>query len=339
MSAPLITVLIPVWNGEAFLREALDSVFSQMGADFEVLVVDDGSSDRTPEILEATGDSRLRVIRNESRMRLAGALNRGMHEARGRYIARMDADDLAMPERFAKQIAFLDAHDTVGVCGTFARTFGEGPRKVLQYPERPDQVRAFALFNTPFAHPSVMFRRDVVARHNLHYRGEFYPTEDMDFWVRFLQHADGANLPEVLLRYRVHGKSMTGADWGDMDRQAAVILADQLRGLGIEMDEAAARFHREIGMARIPVNPSRLEHCEQWLLHLYLRLRTAPGFTEEALRETVRDLWFRNVMQCTALGTRVLKGFAGSQLSELTGVTIKQKAMVAASVMRRAAGL
>lgn len=116
--APAISVVLPVRNGEAFLADALDSVFAQTFSDFELIVVDDCSTDRTAEMLASTNDSRLRVVRNEEQRGIAGSLNRGFELCGGRYIARMDADDISLPMRFARQVAFLEAHPEVGVCGT-----------------------------------------------------------------------------------------------------------------------------------------------------------------------------------------------------------------------------
>jgi len=118
---PTVSVLMPVFNGEQFLRPAMNSILNQTFTDFEFIIVDDGSTDHSREILNSYTDSRVRLICNESNIGLTDSLNRGLEAASGNYIARMDQDDISLPERLAKQVAFMDSHPEVGVCGTWAK--------------------------------------------------------------------------------------------------------------------------------------------------------------------------------------------------------------------------
>jgi len=197
MAQPRITVLMPVWNGEAYLSQALASILRQTHDDFELLVVDDGSTDRTAEILTACHDSRLRMLRNETRRKLSGALNRGIAEARGEFIARMDADDLMRPDRLARQVACLERNSDWICCGGAVRTLGCGSGTILRYPCEPAELPAFCLFYAPFAHPTVMFRREWFQRAGLAYDGAYYPAEDYELWTRILRQFPAGNLPQV----------------------------------------------------------------------------------------------------------------------------------------------
>lgn len=290
MSTPSITVLLPVYNSERTLEETLSSLWAQTCTDFEVLVVDDGSTDATPEILEACGDSRLRVLRNPERLKLSGALNRGILEAKGDYIARMDADDRALPHRLAVQKAFLDEHPDLAVCGTATRHFGAVKSKTERYPDSAEAIRAFTLFNCPFAHPTVMFRRSVFQEADLAYDGSYYPTEDFELWTRVVHRFPCANLSEVTLEYRVHDQSMTGADWENMDAQAQRLIREQFARLGVELDADQARLHREIGMAR--VEGRRIEEARDHLVMLLQRNEEQEFCPRDAFRREVRERWF-----------------------------------------------
>ena len=128
---PKISVVMPAYNAENYIREAIDSILAQTFRDFEFLIIDDGSTDHTVEIIRSYSDSRIRLYQNERNMGVAATLNRGLDLARGEYIARMDADDISLPERFAKQAAYMDAHPDVAVCGSNIILFSEGA------PERP----------------------------------------------------------------------------------------------------------------------------------------------------------------------------------------------------------
>lgn len=296
MSAPKVTVLMPALNAEDFLAEALESVWQQTFSDFELLAVDDGSVDRTPEILASCHDPRRRVLRNETRRKLSGALNRGLNEARGEFIARMDADDLMCRDRLARQVAYMERHPEIGCCGGWARTFGRGPRKILRFPTGVEQVKAISLFYTPFAHPTVMFRREWFAREGLCYDGSYYPAEDYELWSRAILKFSCDNLPRVLVKYRVHGKSMTGGEWSSMDWQTMRVHRRILARLGIEPSEEESRLHRAASMGLLSPSSESFVQTEAWFLKLEEANRQHGVFRQEAMADMLHYVWFRMSM-------------------------------------------
>jgi hypothetical protein len=339
-SMPLVTILMPAFNAAAHLQEALDSLFAQSLGDFELLVVDDGSEDDTPAILAGQKDRRLRVLRNERRLKLSGALNRGLDEARGEFIARMDADDLARPRRLERQAAFLQSRQSVALCGTWVWRFG-GPRAgVLCYPASPEEVRAFSLFHCPFAHPTVMMRRAVMDAGAFRYDGSFYPTEDYELWARVLDAHNGANIGRVLLDYREHAASMTGADWGSMDEQAVRVLRGRLARLGMTASDGEARFHRDVAMGRVPPGEEGLALAEAWLSRL-ADANEASGLCERrALARVEYDMWFRACMANASAGLACARRFAASPLSRAKRSRLADAAILSAAVAKaRARGL
>lgn len=321
MSGPRVTVLMPVLNAEDFLPETLTSIWAQSFGDFELLAIDDGSADRTPEILAACRDPRLRVLRNETRRKLSGALNRGLEEARGDFVARMDADDLMRPDRLARQVAHLERHAEIGCCGGWVRTFGEGSLKVQKYPCGVEPVKAFALFYTPFAHPTVMFRREGFGREGLRYDGSYYPTEDYELWSRAILRFPCDNLPRVLVDYRVRGNSMTGGEWSDMDAQTVRVHRRMLAQLEIEPTDEESRIHRAASMGLLPAAPESFAQAEAWLLKLAAANRKRGAFDSEALADMLNYVWFRMAMavvramggEARALHRRSPLAFLGSQ--------------------------
>lgn len=209
MTRPLISVLLPVCDGARFLGAALDSLRRQSAADLEIVVVDDGSTDDTPRILAeaARQEPRLRIER-QNREGIAGALNRALALAEGRFAARLDADDLAHPERFAMQVAYFETHPQVAVLGTgYEEIDAEGRvLRAVTPPTDPAQLRRILPRANCLAHPSVMMRRDAVLAAG-GYRPALVGAEDYDLWLRLLDSWDLANLPEPLLAYRRHGVS------------------------------------------------------------------------------------------------------------------------------------
>jgi glycosyltransferase involved in cell wall biosynthesis len=202
-----ITVLMSVRNGERFVARAVRSVLRQTLRSLELVVIDDGSTDSTGDILASFDDRRIRVIRHEEPQGLATSLRRGLGEARGRYLARIDADDVAAPDRLARQVAVLRADPSTGVLGTSALTIDEDdrPGRLLEMPRGPLSVQWSALFGAPFVHPSVVFDRALFDRHGLTYDPAFLESEDYDLWSRALELTGGDNLLRPLMLYRVHG--------------------------------------------------------------------------------------------------------------------------------------
>lgn len=200
-----------VYNGAAYLREAIDSVLAQTYRDFEFVIVDDGSSDATPDLLATYTDARLRVHRLPGNHGLIDALNSGLALCRGEYIARMDGDDFSHPERFARQVAFLDANSDVGVIGTATWIVDAAGRK-LDYAPQPigdGAIRFVAMTRNPFHHPSVMWRTSHFAGRGLAFDNRYQAVEDFDLWTRALLVTRAANLRAPLLSYRVHGANIS----------------------------------------------------------------------------------------------------------------------------------
>lgn len=218
--APRVSVVMPVHNAAPYVREAVDSMLGQTFGDFELIVVDDGSTDGSAEIVKAITDPRIRLIA-QSNQGIAAALNNGVAAARGEFIARMDADDVSMPERLAKQVAHLDAHPEVGLLGTWAEIVDADGKRIgaFEHPTSHARIRHDLLFDTPFAHPTMMIRRALFNSAG-GYDSDPAIFEDHDLWRRMITRTKGANLPEHLLRYRRLPNSLSHHPERRMDRVA-----------------------------------------------------------------------------------------------------------------------
>lgn len=210
--SPLISVVLPVYNGAAYLRPTIDAILSQTQGDFELLVINDGSTDGSEAIIRSYTDSRIRYFHHPNKG-FAYTLNRGIGEARGKYIARIDADDICLPQRFEKQAAWLEERPGTDLAGCFITFIDEKGEVKGDWPEdrahyTNAQIREVLPFKNCIAHPGVMVRTEVFRR--FPYLDSQKPVEDYDMWLRLA----GAGLvmekvPEMLLLYRVHGASMT----------------------------------------------------------------------------------------------------------------------------------
>ena len=204
---PKISVIMPVYNGEKYLREAIDSILNQTFSDFEFIIIDDGSVDRSPEVIKNYTDPRIRFYVNEKNMGVAATLNRGLELATGEYIARMDSDDIALPERFDKQVSYMDTHPGVAVCATAIRMFG-AQNGEKYFSTTHGQLKVDLLFNNCLAHPTVMMRRSVIGC-KYRYNEEFSAMEDYALWIEVSREYELASIEDVLLMYRVHRSQVT----------------------------------------------------------------------------------------------------------------------------------
>ena len=197
-----VSILMPVFNGEKYLQEAIESILGQTFVDYEFLIIDDGSADQSFSIIKEFGDSRIKLERNGLNRGLVYSLNKGLDLASGEYIARMDCDDISLPERLAKQVAFMDCHPEVGVCGTWVESMDTG--QIYRCLVDHESIQAGLLQTNQMAHPSVMIRTSVIRQHRLYYNPAFPYAEDYELWVRMAKLTRLANLPEVLVRHRIH---------------------------------------------------------------------------------------------------------------------------------------
>jgi hypothetical protein len=260
-------VLLPVWNGEPFLAEAIESVLRQTFAAFELIVIDDGSTDRTAAIAEefASRDDRVRVLRR-AHEGLSPALNAGIEEARGEYVARMDADDASIPERLQKQVAYLDAHPACAALGTWIEVVDEKGLHIglKTFAMTHEKISAALLRGvSAIAHPTVVVRRDVV-RAVGGYDARRYPSEDLDLWFRMSESGELANLPEALLQHRRHRAAMGVRELEKMKAMTLIISNEVRTRCGLEVRRgttilsgrnADAQYHFECARTALIAGP------------------------------------------------------------------------------------
>jgi glycosyltransferase involved in cell wall biosynthesis len=237
---PRVSVVMPVYNAARHLPQAIESILDQTFREFEFIIVDDHSTDETADILSRYGqlDSRIRVIRNAQNMRVAHSLNRGCETARSELIARMDGDDISLPERFERQVAFLDAHPQVGVLGTqtvFIEKDGQFSRQAeWQKPTLHNDLVWCLLHSTPLCHPSVMMRTQCLREVGGY--DPSYPNEDMKLWAEMAFITRLANLDDVLLYYRMPSikHSQRFRYWTPHIQRVSRELAERLLGHAVD---------------------------------------------------------------------------------------------------------
>lgn len=229
----LVTVLMAVYNGEAYVGQAVAGVLAQTLADFELIVVDDGSTDSTRQILAGYRDPRMRIVTNQQNLGLTRSLNQGIRLACGKYIGRQDADDFSLPERLAQQVAYLEAHPQVGLVGCASRWVDRHGHflRTMQPVTAPEQVGPLLLAEIPFLHGTFMIRRQSLRDVGGGYDERLPLAQDCDLLLRLAERWDLANLPEVLYVHRRHENSLSARRAAEQQKclQQARVAAVQER--------------------------------------------------------------------------------------------------------------
>ena len=316
-TAPFITVLMPVYNGERHLAEAIESLLDQTFHNFEFLIINDGSTDGTMEILERYGrhDRRIRLF-HQANQGVIASLNRGLDLARGKYIARMDADDVSLPERLSKQVAFMEAHPHVFVCESWVMSQGERQGIISKPPPDSESIRCILFFENAPAHPSVMFRKETLDRFGIRYDPDFRHAEDYELWVRCSSFARLANIEEVLLRYRRHEGSISKQVPEEQQSTIRRIRLLQLETLGIRPTDEEFALHESISTWMFePNNKDYLMRVSDWLQRIKRANERTSCYPEPAFSEELAARWFAACCAAPGLGPWTWKAFRSSPLS------------------------
>lgn len=247
-----ISVVMPVYNAEAFLEEAIESILAQTFTDFEFVIVDDASTDHSLEIIQKylELDQRIILLNNEKNLGIAGTRTKGTKYATGKFVAVADADDISFPTRFEKQHAYLESHSECGVVGAFIQLFNSETGKILgfrKYYEDDKRLRKRIFLYSPIAQPVSMIRRDVFE--NLgYYDPKYPPAEDLDLWFRIGTKYKFANLQEILLKYRVTKNSATISRIQTMETMSLEIRRKYSQGYNYSMTLKDKIFNQSLRM-------------------------------------------------------------------------------------------
>lgn len=242
---PLVTVLMPVYNGEKHLAPAIESILGQTYGNFELLIMDDGSTDRSGNIVRSFRDQRIRYRKSETNQGIEQTLNEGIRLASGTFIARMDADDISLPQRLALQVAYMERYPETGVLGGAIRYLKQNkPGKIVTPPLSDDEIRVHFLFHNPIFHPAVMFRKKLVEHHA--YPLDYRYAEDYRLWTELSDRTIFANIPNMILHYRIHPGQVTKSKSRLSEYNTDRIKADYLNMLFPGLDQNDVALHLDV---------------------------------------------------------------------------------------------
>lgn len=291
--APLVTVLMPVYNAGIYLEDAIKSILNQTFRDFEFLIINDGSTDTSLETIKSFNDSRINLVNNEINLKLIKSLNLGLKLAKGKYIVRMDADDISLPTRLEKQIEFLTTNLEYGLLGSWFEDFGENVKsKIVRYSSDDATIRIKHLHQTHISHPTAVIKKEIVQNNNIFFDEASVHGEDYDFWVRVSQYCKISNFPEVLVRKRDHPQNITNLHANKMKETCTKVKMYQFKKMGVELNQVQTDIYSRFADPEWHFNENELDILEDLLNKIILSNNNSAFVPVEAFRTYLAEKWF-----------------------------------------------
>lgn len=310
---------MPAYNASRYIREAIDSVLAQTFIDFELIILNDGSTDETEKIVKSYSDSRIKYIENEGNKGLAFTRNRLIEESKGEYIAWLDSDDVANHNRLQKEVDFLEKHKSHALVASWAKIIDENSRPNGNFIKSyiPNQhLSALLLFVNYIVQSSVMIRKSMLPE--VHYDLAFPPTEDYELWSRIGRRHPIHILPEILVDYRIHSTNISQTQNIKAKQTVKLNHRNQLSELGMNVDESQIDLHYKIGFGDASeVDLAFLSEAENWLNQLKIANKKAKVYQEKSLDYILSHRWLK---LCTAnknLGLKGVKRYFSSNFAKL----------------------
>jgi glycosyltransferase involved in cell wall biosynthesis len=328
-----VSVVLPVYNVAAYIKDTIESLLCQTFKDFELLILDDCSTDNTVAQIRSFTDPRIRLILNPHNMGRAGTDNAALAYVRGEYLAKMDGDDICHPERLAQQVAYLDQHPEVNIVGSFMQNFGASTY-LNRYPALPADTRVLTLFTLPTGNPSIMMRASLFLQDGMRYDATLRQTEDYDFCARYIRQLQIATLQEPLIQYRVpldaHKKDIL-KERADV---SGLVRKQLLRQWGMKFSEREFAAYNFTAMLNCPSQDISLAEIAACLEKIIEYNEKVPLFDKDALERGVGQRWFEACYRYNQLHKGNATNYYQSSLSRYAPISIRQHIKLWLQILR-----
>ena len=304
---PLISVILPVYNAENYVATAIESILTQTFTDFELLIFNDGSSDKSKEIIQQYNDPRIKLFDDSVNAGLVTRLNMGIELATGKYIARMDADDVSSPERFKKQVDFLENNPAIGVCGAWTYELAnthDTIQRVYKYLVTHEEICVKLLRQNSFAHPVVMMRRSILMDHAIRYEQDYFPSEDFRLWTRLKKVTRFYNIPQTLLYYRVHPKQTSTLEL--LNKKSTGIKVQLVRELLGDLTANEEALYVDILMQKYRNDSSYLSDLYTFINKIIKTNNIKKLYDRTLLAKEFEGIWRSISKKCIAKNKKVI---------------------------------
>lgn len=315
VDTPILSVLMPVFNSEQFVAEAINSILNQSFKDFEFLILDDASTDKSSEIIKeyATRDSCIKAFQNEKNLGVVESRNKLINLSKGKYIAWIDSDDIAFENRFEEQIKFLEKHPEIGMVGAYPIIIDENGKEIGKwlFETDPQKLKIELFFHSPFLSSSVMIRKNCLPQN--FYDSRFHVAEDFDLYSKISEHCGAANIPEFLVKYRINSKGLSRSNTEKMEHLSVQVIKEHAERLGIKLEENTIKHLRKPKTAS-KIALEDIAEIEKSLILLKDLLLENNCFDKTAVTEVIQKYWFETCRKSTHNGLKILKIFFKSPL-------------------------
>lgn len=312
---PILSVLMPVFNSEQFVTDAIKSILSQSFKDFEFLILNDASTDRSFEIIKdfENKDPRIKVFQNEKNLGVVESRNKLINFSKGKYIAWIDSDDVTLKNRFEEQIKFLEEHPEIGMVGAFPIIIDEFGNKIgkWSFETDPQKLKIELFFHSSFLTSSVMIRKSCLPQN--FYDSKFPVAEDFDLYSKISEHCKTANIPDILVKYRINSKGLSKSNTEKMEKLSLQVIQEHAERLGIKLEENTIKNLRKPKTAS-KIAFEEIAEIEKSLILLKNLLFKNDHFDKKAVEEVIQKYWFETCRKSTNNGLKILKIFFKSPL-------------------------
>jgi len=327
---------MPIHNTAQYLRASIDSILSQSFKDFELLIIDDASTDNSGEIVKNYQDPRIKYVQNYDNLGVARTLNRGLDMVTGDYIARFDGDDISAPKRLERQFSYMEKNHDIGVVSSWYDMIGRYKGVTVRQPCGASCVRASLMLQNPVCHSASMIRRRVLFDNGLKYDNTFNYSEDYDLWSRISEHAGLDNIPEILLKVRIHNESVSRISSDKMSAQRNSLLKRELNKIGVEPTNEELIFHANIGWGGRLYSRDSVNKAERWFCHLFLKNEEHQHHEVEGMKSALSLAWYRLCSNSGNLGFWIWRRWMTSSLGRYYRPSFEEKIKFFASIVYNA---
>lgn len=312
---PTLSVLMPVFNSELFVADAIKSILNQTFSDFEFLILDDASTDKSVGIIKGfeNKDPRIKVFQNEKNLGVVESRNKLINLSKGKYIAWIDSDDIAFENRFEEEIKFLEQHPEIGMVGAYPVIIDENGKKTGKwcFETDPQKLKIELFFHSPFLSSSVMIRKSCLSQN--FYDSKFPVAEDFDLYSKISEYSEIANIAKFLVKYRINSKGLSKSNTEKMEQLSVQVIKEHAERLGIKLEENTIKNLRKPKTAS-KISLEEISEIEKSLILLKNLLSNKDGFNKTAVDEVIQKYWFETCRKSTHNGLKTLDIFFKSPL-------------------------
>jgi glycosyltransferase involved in cell wall biosynthesis len=286
MNTPLVSVIMPVYNREKYVGEAIQSILNQTITDLELIIVDDASTDNTLKVIKTFNDDRIKILKNDTNQGVSFSLNRAILVAKGNYLARQDSDDISLPHRIEKQVDFMENYQEINVCGSLMKSYDNSV--IFDYPKKNKQIKASALLSYPMASPTLMFRKNVFKI--VKFEGSLRFGEDYQWMAEAITYFNFYNIQEILVVYRIHTGQISLKNLLTQKKADSKIKLSLFKKIEYPVNKFSDEILVKFWELNKPITTSEFALYLNWLKFLAKSNKSQKVFTQEELDLTLKKI-------------------------------------------------